>query len=103
MVDMMGKVTHRRESAKSQAQRWYGLDEAEKLLRVGDIGEALLAIGSRHLQSVTICNGLIALVVQPLFHDAPIHLRVGTPGQDGDHINDGEIPLFFGLVPCAAN
>ncbi len=67
------------------------------------IGEALLAVGSGHFQSVTVCHGFIPLVGQALFRDAPIDLRIVAAGQDGDDIDDGEIPLLLDLVPGAAD
>lgn len=83
--------------------RWDGLDEPEKLLGVRHVGEALPAVVGGHFQSVTICNGLIALIEQPLLHDPPIDLRIRASGQHGDDVGDGEIPLFFGFVPGAAD
>jgi hypothetical protein len=54
-------------------------------------------------QTVTICNGFIPLVGQALFHDAPIDLRIFAAGQDGDDIDDGEIPPLLDLVSGAAD
>ena len=79
------------------------MDDTEKLFGIRDDGEALLAVGASHFQSVTICNGFISLVREALLHDAPINLRIGAAGEDGDDVHDGEIPLLFGFVPCAAD
>jgi hypothetical protein len=42
---------------------------------IGDIRQALLAVGGGHFQTVTFCNGLIALIEQALLHDPPIERR----------------------------
>ncbi len=53
--------------------RWFnGLDEAQDLLGVGDIGQAQLAVGGAHLQPVTSCHGFIALGFQALLQLAPV-------------------------------
>ena len=80
-----------------------GLDEAEELLGVRHVGEAMLAVSSGHFQTVTICNGFISLVREAFFHDSPIDLRIGTFGEHGNDIDDGEIPFLLRLVPRAAD
>jgi hypothetical protein len=56
-----------------------------------------------HFQTVTICNGFIAFGHETLFHHPPIDLRVRAIGQNVDHIDDREIPLFLSGVPGAAD
>ena len=80
-----------------------GLDEAENLLGVSDIGHALLAVGSGHFQTVTICNGFISFIRETLFQDTPINWGIRAIGQNGKDIDDGEYPFFLAGVPSAAN
>jgi len=80
-----------------------GMDEAEELFGVGDIGQALPAIGSGHFQSVTFCNGLVAIISQTLFQHPPINLGIVAFRQDCNDVHDGEIPFLFVAVPCAAD
>ena len=82
---------------------WDGLDEAENLLGVGDIGHALLAVGSGHFQTVTICNGFISFIRETLFQDTPINWGIRAIGQNGKDIDDGEYPFFLAGVPGAAD
>ena len=84
-------------------RRWDGLDEPEKLLRIRHVGEALLAIGGGHFQTVTIGHGLIPLLFQTLFQLSPIGSGIDASGQNRDDVGDGEIPFFFVLVPSAAD
>ena len=46
---------------------WDGLDQAEKLFCVRDIGHPLLAVRCRHFQTVTICDGFIPSIHQAFF------------------------------------
>lgn len=55
-----------------------GLDEPEKLLGVRHIDQSLLANGSGHFQSVTICNGLIAF---PKWFNARSESALHSPQQ----------------------
>ena len=82
---------------------WDGLDEAQELFGVRDVGEALLAVGGGHFQTVTICNGFISFSDESFFEDAPIYLRIWTICQNREDIDDGEHPFFLAGVPSAAN
>ena len=38
-----------------------GLDDAQKLLRVGNVCQAVFTVRRPHFQSVTVCHGFVAL------------------------------------------
>jgi len=76
-----------------------GLDEAEKLLLVSDIGFSHFAVSGRQFESVTICNGFIPLIPQAFFQDPPIECRVFTVRQNRDHIHNREVPLLGRIIP----
>jgi len=80
-----------------------GLDEAHELLGVSDIRHALLSVVGVHFQPVTTCNGFVSFIFKKLLHHPPIDLGIGTLGQDGDNIDDGEHPFFLVGVPSATD
>lgn len=82
---------------------WDGLDQAEELLGIGDIGHALFAVGGGHFQTVTIRHGFIAFFFEPFLELPPIGTRLHAICEDGDHIDDGELPFLGFGVPSAAN
>lgn len=55
-----------------------GLDQAEVLRGVRYIGQALVAGGGGHFQTVTICNGFISLIGEALFSMGCAHFNQGT-------------------------
>ncbi len=55
------------EGVEGHGWRGDGLDEAKKLLVVGDVGEALIAVVVGRFQSVTFCNGFAAFLAKALF------------------------------------
>ena len=79
------------------------MNDAEKLLRRNDIGEAFFSVRSGHFQTVTICHGFIAFVFQTLFQLAPINRRIFAFCQHAHDIDNGEVPFFFRLIPCGAD
>ena len=83
--------------------RWDRLDDSQELFGIRHIGEALLAVGGGHFQSVTFCNGFTALVREAFLHHPPIDLRIVAISEHSDDIHDGEIPFCLGLVPSAAD
>lgn len=82
---------------------WDGLDQAEKLFCVRDIGHPLLAVRCRHFQTVTICNGFIPFIHQAFFHHTPVCLGVTAPRQNRDDVDDGEEPFAVLFVPSPAD
>jgi len=55
-----------------------GLDQAEELRGFSDIGHVLFTVGGSHFQTVTICNGFVALSREALFPIAHDHSYWGT-------------------------
>ncbi len=83
--------------------RGNGLDNAQKLLRVGNIGETVFAVCRPHFQTVTVCHGFVALCLEPLLQLTPVCRWVSAVGQDCDHIHNGEVPFLPFRVPRHAN
>ncbi len=73
------------------------------MLCVSDIGEALLPIGGCHFESVTICNGLVALCSKALFQDSPVNGGIGAFRKNPQDINNGEEPFLILGIPSAAD
>ena len=74
-----------------------GLDDAQKLLRVGNVREAVFTVRRPHFQLVTIRHQFIALVFQPLLQLVPVFspgIIVGAVCQDADNIHNGKIPFL---------
>jgi len=80
-----------------------GLNQAEKLFGRRAIRFAHFSVSGLHFESVTICNGLVSLILQSLFQHAPIDLRIGAVRQHTHNIYNGEIPRFRLIVPKRAN
>ena len=51
---------------------WDGLDDAEELLRISNIGHALFAISGGHFQTVTIRHDFILLLLEAFLQFTPI-------------------------------
>lgn len=75
----------------------------EKLLGIGDIGHALLAVGGGHFQTVTIRHGFIAFFLQAFLQFSPVGTRINAGCEDRDDIDDGKHPFFLAGVPGAAD
>ena len=83
-----------------------GLDDAQKLLRVGNVRQAVFAVRRTHFQLVTIRHQFIALVFQPLFQLVPVFspgIIVGAVCQDADNVHNGKIPFLPFSVPHHAD
>ena len=52
--------------------RWNGLDDAQKLLGVGNVGEAVFTVRRPHFQLATIRHQFTAFFFQPLFQLIPV-------------------------------
>ena len=83
--------------------RWNGLDDAQKLLGVGNVGEAVFTVRRPHFQSVTVCHGFVALCLEPLLQLAPVCRWVCAVGQNRNHVHDGKIPFLPRCVPRHAD
>jgi hypothetical protein len=62
---------------------------------IGDIGEAVLAVGGYHFQSVTICHRLTSFLAESFFELVPVFpggLEIGLLDQDPDDIHHGKKP-----------
>lgn len=79
------------------------LDESEQLLLIGYICLSHLSVSSDQLESVTICNGFISLVLQTLFQYTPIKCRIFTLCQYRYYVNYREIPSLSLIVPHSAD
>jgi hypothetical protein len=53
------------------------LNQVQKRLGGGHIGQVILAVGGRQFQLVTICRQLTAFLAQPLFQLGPAFARGG--------------------------
>ena len=83
--------------------RGNGLDDAQKLLGVGNVRQAVFAVRRPHFQSVTVCHGFVALCLEPLFQLAPVCRWVCAIGQNRNHVHNGKIPFHPFSVPRYAN
>ena len=80
-----------------------GLNEAEKLLGIGNVGHPLFAVCGGHFQTVTIRHGFIAFLFEAFLELSPIGSGINTFGENRDDIDDGENPFFLAGVPGAAD
>jgi len=79
-----------------------GLDNAEGVFRVDDLGLVLLAVGGGQFQLSTKCRQLDSRgFLLATLHAVPVISWVIAVGQGGDDVHNGEEPLF--IVPNAAN
>jgi hypothetical protein len=82
------------------------LDEAQEGFGAGDIGEVVLAVGGRELQSVTFCNRLASFLTKAVFEHFPVitgRLKIRLLRQDLNDVHDREKPHFRLLVVNTAN
>ncbi len=80
--------------------RGNGLDQAQELFRVGNVGKPLFAISCGHFQTVTICHGFISFLFQTLFQLPTISARVCAFSKNRYNINNGKVPFLLFLTPC---
>jgi hypothetical protein len=83
-----------------------GLHQAQQGFGGGDVGEALFAIGCRHLQLVTICHQFAALFAEPPLELVPVFARsevIGLLCQHLHHVHHREPPDVGSFVVHAAN
>ena len=83
-----------------------GLDDAQKLLGVSNVRQAVFAVCCPHFQLVTIRHQFTALVFQPLFQLVPVFppgIIVGAVCQHADNIHNGKIPFLPFCVPRHAD
>ena len=83
-----------------------GLDDAQKLLGVGNVREAVFTVRRPHFQLVTIRHQFIALVFQPLLQLVPVFppgIIVGAVCQHADNIHNGKIPFLPRCIPRHAD
>ena len=83
-----------------------GLDDTQKLLSVGNIGETVFAVCRLHFQLVTIRHQFISFFFQTLLELIPVFsasVVIRTVCQNGNHIHNGEIPFLPLRVPRHAD
>lgn len=82
------------------------LDEAQEGLRIGHIGEALLAVLRCQFEPATVCHQLTTFLGKPLFQLVPVfsgRLKIRLLGKDFHDVHDGEEPRLGFLIVNAAD
>ena len=80
-----------------------GLDDAQKLLRVGNVGQAAFTVFRFHFQLYDFFVQFTSLGFQLPLQVAPIPARVVRVAEHSAYVNDGKIPFLALRVPCGAD